>query len=75
MPATRDDVQSRCRNVPGTQFPLLYNGAAETCPCEVYVDGTFIELLAPTEGSFPITRVIEKQGEGSYVVAMKVVFP
>ncbi len=35
-------------------------------------DGTFIELLAPTEASSPVARIIEKQGEGLYVLAMKV---
>ncbi len=35
-------------------------------------DGTFIELLAPTEISSPVARVIERQGEGLYVLAMKV---
>ena len=35
-------------------------------------DGTFIELLAPTKPSSPITRIIEKHGEGLYVLAMQV---
>jgi methylmalonyl-CoA/ethylmalonyl-CoA epimerase len=35
-------------------------------------DGTFIELLAPTESSSPVARIIEEQGEGLYVLAMKV---
>ncbi len=35
-------------------------------------DGTFIELLAPTATASPVARIIEKQGEGLYVLAMKV---
>ena len=35
-------------------------------------DGTFIELLAPTDSASPVARIIEKQGEGLYVLAMKV---
>lgn len=35
-------------------------------------DDTFIELLAPTGQTSPIARIIEKQGEGLYVLAMKV---
>ncbi|MEM9624043.1 MAG: VOC family protein, partial [Pseudomonadota bacterium] len=35
-------------------------------------DGTFIELLAPTDTTSPVARVIENQGEGLYVLAMKV---
>ena len=35
-------------------------------------DGTFIELLAPTDSASPVERIIEKQGEGLYVLAMKV---
>ncbi|TNF81728.1 MAG: hypothetical protein EP301_12280 [Gammaproteobacteria bacterium] len=35
-------------------------------------DGTFIELLAPTKSSSPVARIIEKRGEGLYVLAMKV---
>ena len=35
-------------------------------------DGTFIELLAPTRSSSPVARVIDKRGEGLYVLAMKV---
>jgi len=36
-------------------------------------DGTFIELLAPTTNLSPVARIIDKQGEGLYVIAMKVV--
>ena len=35
-------------------------------------DGTFIELLAPTGSASPVARIIEQQGEGLYVLAMKV---
>ncbi len=35
-------------------------------------DGTFIELLAPTDPSSPVARIIEERGEGLYVLAMKV---
>ena len=35
-------------------------------------DGTFIELLAPTDSESPVARIIEEKGEGLYVLAMKV---
>ena len=35
-------------------------------------DGTFIELLAPTDPSSAIVRIIEQHGEGLYLLAMKV---
>ena len=35
-------------------------------------DGTFIELLAPTDNASPVARIIKKHGEGLYVLAMKV---
>ena len=35
-------------------------------------DGTFVELLAPTAGSSPVAKILEKQGEGLYLLAMKV---
>ena len=35
-------------------------------------DGTFIEILAATKPTSPVTRIIEKHGEGLYVLAMKV---
>ena len=35
-------------------------------------DGTFIEILAPTESSSPVARIIEERGEGLYVLALKV---
>lgn len=35
-------------------------------------DGTFIELLAPTASSSPVAKILEKQGEGLYLLAMKV---
>ena len=47
----------------------------EHCVDQVFFplpDGTFIELLAPTESSSPVARIIEEQGEGLYVLAMKV---
>ncbi|XOV84900.1 MAG: VOC family protein [bacterium] len=35
-------------------------------------DGTFIELLAPTDASSPVAKIIEKNGEGLHVLALKV---
>ena len=35
-------------------------------------DGTFVELLAPTASSSPVAKILEKQGEGLYLLAMKV---
>ena len=35
-------------------------------------DGTFIEVLAPTASSSPVAKILEKQGEGLYFLAMKV---
>lgn len=35
-------------------------------------DGSFIEILAPTDSSSPIAQLLDEHGDGLYVVAMQV---